>query len=164
MTRIETAWLAGILEGEGCFVFSRTPSIRLAMTDEDVVARVAELLGKHYVSRSPRKGQNLFVHTVEVFGEGARETMRAVLPYMGNRRAEKINEVLKLSAARRGVAIGENAGPSKISDNSARRIIKRYDAKPAHGMMSTLAREHHVSPQAIHYLLNNRRRFLRAKA
>lgn len=31
MTDIEIAWLAGILEGEGCFTLNRTPKITLSI-------------------------------------------------------------------------------------------------------------------------------------
>ena len=33
----EIEWLAGLLEGEGCFSFDRRPVIQVQMTDEDVV-------------------------------------------------------------------------------------------------------------------------------
>ena len=53
-------WLVGILEGEGCFL---TPSpsspnqvrIVLSMTDEDVVAQVANLFNKSYYRVKARK-------------------------------------------------------------------------------------------------------------
>ena len=41
----ELHWLAGLLEGEGCFTFNTySPVIMLAMTDEDEVRRAATLM------------------------------------------------------------------------------------------------------------------------
>jgi hypothetical protein len=45
---VEIAWVAGIFEGEGTINFPRGdgyPSIRIAMTDEDVVRRLREVTG-----------------------------------------------------------------------------------------------------------------------
>ena len=43
---IDIAWLAGLLEGEGCFRLDKGkyPIIRLGMGDEDVVVRAASLM------------------------------------------------------------------------------------------------------------------------
>lgn len=45
MTVKEIAWLAGYLEGEGCFgkVKDKYPSIRVSATDEDDIEKVARL-------------------------------------------------------------------------------------------------------------------------
>ena len=42
LSHTEWAWLAGILEGEGCFtIIGGYPRLVLKMTDEDIVTRVA---------------------------------------------------------------------------------------------------------------------------
>jgi len=44
MPREDAAWLAGLLDGEGCFDAPRgNPRVRLKMTDFDIVFRVAAL-------------------------------------------------------------------------------------------------------------------------
>jgi hypothetical protein len=67
MTKLEAAWLAGLLEGEGCIRLQVhdirdwktgkvskdrvTMSVTLAMKDETAVSRVCELTGGHYHQR-----------------------------------------------------------------------------------------------------------------
>ena len=103
----DIAWLAGILEGEGCFQLHRNSGgrspvarLQLKMTDLDVVQRAAQIMcSEDKVKEIPRpdsfkehyKTQYLCV----VYGQTAKDVMRAILPYMGERRSEKIREVLK---------------------------------------------------------------------
>jgi hypothetical protein len=47
LSKVDIAWLAGLLEGEGSFMRGKrkdAPGISLAMTDRDVVERAAKLL------------------------------------------------------------------------------------------------------------------------
>lgn len=96
-------WLAGLLEGEGCFSINKSyggyvfPCIQLGMTDEDVVIRAGKLLGgngkvREYRSRYP--GAKL-VYKYRVAGKRAAELMKVLLPRMGDRRQVRIQEVLK---------------------------------------------------------------------
>lgn len=92
------AWLAGLLEGEGCFSNNgRSPTIYLKMTDRDIVERVAHLVGGNRVgehrSTNP-KHKDIFY--TQITGPSARSIMRQILPYMGARRTEKIVQVLRL--------------------------------------------------------------------
>ena len=115
MTPEETAWLAGLLEGEGAFGCSgakarpqsRTLRIQLNMTDEDVVRKAAVLMEnapvyryskKKDTSRAIKSTKDAF-HTY-VVGYGAERIMELILPYMGNRRTARINEVLALYRSR----------------------------------------------------------------
>ena len=44
MDKIQTAWIAGLLEGEGYFGFSKTrrfPYVSIEMTDRDVIQRAS---------------------------------------------------------------------------------------------------------------------------
>lgn len=115
MTTEETAWLAGLLEGEGCFaVTSKSrarPDVRveLKMTDRDVVLRAAALMGfgpsrlRMNVSPYPRHKDT---HVVSARAEDAVRVMLAVRPYMGARRGARIDECL---AARPDLTREENA-------------------------------------------------------
>ena len=96
------AWLAGLLEGEGCFRFSRTPHIILQMTDEDIIRRVAGLWNKHYRANLARTPNRKRVFTVEVFATDALAVMGQIFPYMGERRKAKIAEVRFAALARLG--------------------------------------------------------------
>lgn len=88
-------WLAGILEGEGCFSYSCSPGIKIGTTDKDIVDRVAKYFNKK--SRGPYKYKinKKDVYYTEIFGIGAIEWMKILYPLMGIRRKQKIKEILK---------------------------------------------------------------------
>src|SRR5207249_8812998 len=87
-------WLAGLLEGEGSFSpgppsAPNSITMRLAMTDADVVARVAALWGVSYhevqKERCRIRGWKpiFFAH---LRGKRAADLMRRLQPLMGERR------------------------------------------------------------------------------
>lgn len=98
MSEGELYWLAGLLEGEGCFAIRGTghnPVIQLIMTDLDVVIRAAKIMGSHKVIKTKqdsRGGKSLY-RTV-VYGSVAISLMKKLLPLMGERRSIKINECI----------------------------------------------------------------------
>lgn len=98
----DTVWLAGILEGEGCFDSHRGkyPRVRVVMTDRDVVGRVATLFGSSIRLTLLPAPKSSTWHA-EVQGDKAVAVMEAVLPYMGARRSAKIAEILSAYASRR---------------------------------------------------------------
>lgn len=94
-------WLAGLLEGEGCFgahTKTKTPRIRLNMTDLDVVERAHKLLGATCkISRVDRSKQNpnwKDTYNFTVPGRRAAGWMMTLYSLMGERRQAKIREVL----------------------------------------------------------------------
>lgn len=102
MTKTELSWLAGLLEGEGCFGIGKShgmrPRIDLHMSDEDVVARACKLMGigsysKREGGQDRRPGKRtMFRAAIE--GPRAVELMKKLSPLMGERRHAKIEEVL----------------------------------------------------------------------
>jgi hypothetical protein len=109
MTEAETAWLAGLLEGEGSFFMKRqtrrwkphtpahtysTPKIKVGSTDLDVIQRVAELWGTRLEFHRRRQDHWKDQWVVCKAGAPAVEIMRQVLPWMGERRSAKIQEVI----------------------------------------------------------------------
>lgn len=153
MTEIEAAWLAGILEGEGCFFFNRTPMIKLQMTDEDVVARAAALMGKNYRKSKRPTISGKSVYSFEIHGEKALNIMRLILEHMGARRSAKIKEVMELAAARSGVAVGERQGHAKLTNEQALLILTKWKENPSRGIQSQIAREYNVTSQSIGFLI-----------
>ena len=91
-------WLAGLLEGEGCFGFQShrkwNPRIDLAMTDEDVVARASSLMkdGKYWTrySHVGHKTQ----YCLRITGPRAIQWMMTLYLLMGHRRRGKIKEII----------------------------------------------------------------------
>ena len=104
-------WLVGILEGEGCFDLHRNryPRIRVAMTDRDIVGRVASLFGSS-IRLSLRRFNQPTWHA-EIQGERAAEIMEAILPHMGARRSQKIAQILA-KWRMRGTALTTMPGPA----------------------------------------------------
>lgn len=99
----ETLWLAGLLEGEGCFrARIHSVIVRLKMTDEDVVRKAAVLMGGK-CKRLPHYGRPSHWKTsfeVNVCSEKAIQVMKRILPFMGQRRKAKIEELLERASHR----------------------------------------------------------------
>lgn len=96
-------WLAGIIEGEGCFglyrrgqsVKRKVPRIALSMSDLDVILKASRILrgADYFTVRQPAAGKKLS-YTVQVCGARAIGWMMALYPLMGRRRQAKIREIL----------------------------------------------------------------------
>lgn len=102
-------WLAGILEGEGCFYLRTTnerykrAAIRLSMTDKDIVQRVRDIVGYGNVNTAVLKsGKTTYVWSIQ--GSHAVQVMRKIKFIMGKRRLAKIKEVLEEHLAQHLVA------------------------------------------------------------
>ena len=108
-------WLAGLLEGGGCFR-SRGKStliIQLWMTDRDIVERAHTLMGATTtitVSKRPPRKDAYYFHCS---GDLAKYWMETLLPLMGERRREKIKECL--SKWKPNTTIRRNLGVPRTS-------------------------------------------------
>jgi hypothetical protein len=100
MKQTELYWLAGILEGEGSFMkpspsTPRLPRVSVQMTDEDVIARVATLIGNKYQTCIDVKNPTYKpLHSVKTVGKKAVDLMRLLRPLMGIRRQKQIDAAL----------------------------------------------------------------------
>lgn len=97
MKTADLHWLAGLLEGEGCFYISPKGQARIClnMTDVDVVARAAGLLK---ADLKPH-GRQIRPHHKKlwccmVYSKRAIGWMMTLLPMMGSRRSAKIREII----------------------------------------------------------------------
>lgn len=96
MEKTDLHWLAGLLEGEGYFALEHnTPKIGLQMTDEDVVKKAAKLLWNAHVYTYKRNNFGFKrVYGITVRGKKLLPLFTQLLPLMGERRAEKIKEII----------------------------------------------------------------------
>jgi hypothetical protein len=113
MSEVEVAWVAGLVEGEGCFYIqtekytskrtgetyhNRRPTLIVAMTDEDVVKRLQEVTGVGTVNRSGPQNKNRPNHKpmwrYRVNPVATLMLAIRLYPYMGRRRREKIEDLL----------------------------------------------------------------------
>ena len=98
----EILWLAGLWEGEGCFLCVgkryKSPRMQLKMCDKDVVYRAANLMGvtKIYRYQPPQKGWSL-TYIIVLEGGDAALWMLRLLPFMGKRRTQQIWAALHAS-------------------------------------------------------------------
>src|SRR5262245_21513663 len=98
-------WLAGLLEGEGTFSVTRgerSPryTVQLCMTDEDVVARAAAMLGTHHIKQRNMTTAGKPIFRTAIFGPYALWWMLQLRPHMGERRTRQIDDAVNLWRSR----------------------------------------------------------------
>lgn len=98
MKTLDIVWLAGLLEGEGCFYMNqlrkkRYARIHLDMVDRDIIARVADLFGSKVNGPYKTKGQDIWFSSIS--GKKSIGWMLTLYPLMGARRQTKILSILK---------------------------------------------------------------------
>lgn len=101
MTNQEIAWVAGILEGEGCFDGNGTgknPRVRVELKDHDVIERLHALIGgKISYPKQRNPGKWSATALLSVCGRAEVEPLlRAIRPWMSERRGEKVDELLEI--------------------------------------------------------------------
>uniref|UniRef100_A0A6H1ZAX7 Putative homing endonuclease n=1 Tax=viral metagenome TaxID=1070528 RepID=A0A6H1ZAX7_9ZZZZ len=97
----EMYWLAGLLEGEGCFTIGNTqsPMISLGMNDKDIIEHAANLLGNLNIEeKTTSSGHTRY--RISLNGKDAVSAMIALKPLMGERRQQRILEVLHITEGR----------------------------------------------------------------
>ena len=94
-TPSDVVWLAGYLEGEGCFFYDKprhTGCIALETIDKDVARKVARIMGTKMYGPYFREGRQ---PAYRVQMRHAESWMEKVYDMMGTRRRAKIREVLR---------------------------------------------------------------------
>jgi hypothetical protein len=93
VTPEQAAWLAGLLDGEGCFDDPRSNArVRIKMSDLDVVLRAANLMGARTHPEIIPGRKPLLV--AQITGQPAINVLYAVLPYLGARRTARATEII----------------------------------------------------------------------
>lgn len=103
MEPLELGWLAGLLEGEGSFMWQPGSGrnrgrikIQVSMTDQDTVQMAAALMGGNSVYREPDRRENHSTcYRTHLQGKRAAALCRTLLPLMSQRRSSRIEELLK---------------------------------------------------------------------
>lgn len=101
VSTLEIAWLAGIIEGEGCIRLCNGkynhPRILVKMTDRDVVERVHTLMGGGFreCSRPDAKPHWKRQWVADVTGKRAAGVLYTIYTFLGERRRAKAKEVLQ---------------------------------------------------------------------
>lgn len=98
MNNEEIAWVAGILEGEGCFDFNdiylrNYPRVRLEMKDEDIIRRVHALIGGKIYFRKRKQKQHSDTYRLTINQRFYLEPLLLqILPWLGTRRKVVVQE------------------------------------------------------------------------
>lgn len=90
-------WLAGLLEGEGCFSQHRHASPRLfvGMTDEDTILRAQKIMGCGTISKPKRRRSHHKQMWVLTVTAESVQWMMTLYSLMSERRQARIRECLK---------------------------------------------------------------------
>lgn len=101
----QTAWAAGLFEGEGYIQirnreYGRECRLSLEMTDEDVVAKFARICGGYVTGpktrrSTPHSNRKPTWSWAIYRKDDVVALLQAFLPYLGKRRAAKAREALK---------------------------------------------------------------------
>lgn len=171
MKQSDLYWLAGWLEGEGCFKMGKhsrqakfkfyktvyqSPGIEAVTTDEDIANRAATLMGANKIRLPARLNLRLKqVYAFGVYGDKALALMRQLRPYMGSRRGGKIDEIFKRASERPGKVQGERQGSSKLKLEQVVEI-KKHGFPVVRGLQSSMARKYGVRQSVIWTILNGK--------
>jgi len=97
----EIAWLAGIIEGEGTFVWNggkkKVPSMLVASTDLDVVEKIRDLVCPDRDIKTYRLNEKNCkpIHRISITKRVVlEELLEKIRPYMCERRGKRIDEFL----------------------------------------------------------------------
>lgn len=94
ITKKDLIWLAGLIEGDGCFTSQKNrPVLSLGLTDKDVLEKAANLLETSFYTAIGEKRGYKDYYVFQIKSEKAISIMNALYPYMGERRKKKIDEV-----------------------------------------------------------------------
>lgn len=97
MRTAKLTYMAGLLEGEGCFSINRnTPAIIIGMTDEDIVERVCNSFSSTLRGPKRMKGSRKDVWVTSIHGSNAVGWMMTLFTLLGRRRQRRIREILSI--------------------------------------------------------------------
>lgn len=122
MSELELGWLIGILDGEGCFYANKRgkqAQIKVAMTDEDTILRLAEITGEGTVTGpKPRPAPHKPVWTWQVTDHGGVARLAlACVPFLSERRQGQV------------AAMSSALGPMKVSPCGTNNACKAHRAR-----------------------------------
>jgi len=111
----ETAWAAGLLEGEAWFGFTRRAVVSVSSTCKDTLERLQEYFGGALCAQKATHSAWKPIYTWQLRGDRAAALMQLVAPSMGKRRSRAITKALHAHALR------PRPNPGKFEDDKALR-------------------------------------------
>jgi len=141
-TEVENAWAAGLLEGEGSFFTKtngHTPIVSCQMTDLDVLDSLHSLFGGNLRSYDKRESHHKQSWTWSISGDKAINLLEKILPYMHQRRTEKIHTIIETWNSRKKALAAQLL--------NAQQAGAAYDAKE--GTLREIGERFGVSRQTV---------------
>jgi hypothetical protein len=100
--REDAAWLAGLIDGEGCMDAPRNNArLRIKMGDLDIILRAADIMDATTYMEYATNPRHKDMMVAQVTGDRAVAVMRAILPWLGSRRSAKATEIITSHAAKK---------------------------------------------------------------
>ncbi|MGH9979293.1 MAG: hypothetical protein ACRD8Z_26190 [Nitrososphaeraceae archaeon] len=138
ITTKDMGFVAGLLEGEGCFFFRNSPTIQIQMTDEDTIVKLRSIIstGSSVVVKKAKNPNHKTAFSLTIMGDLAIQWMMIIYPFLCRRRKEKIREIIKTWKEMPGYTISSPTNLAKarlvttlakhrgISIEEARKIIE----------------------------------------
>lgn len=134
MSQVDIAWAAGLFEGEGSVGMSssqRQPRVQLVSTDEDVVRRFVEIIGRGNVRgyhKTAAHHKDYWQWSVQS-KDDVLYVLNLLWPYLGERRRERAIEVIERASKMRDAANHCNRGHDLEDPDNVyvhRKTGKRY--------------------------------------
>lgn len=134
----ELMWLAGIIDGDGCFYVNKTvPILQISMIDGDVIKKVSVLLNSSINSPSERNNCKK-VFSTRIAGKKAVCYMTLLKPYVSLRRQSKIDQIFlkdSISKMKRDEYVKNTTRLLKVKDDvvkdnqfsSFRSLVHKYN-------------------------------------
>jgi hypothetical protein len=106
-TQSQTAWMAGLFDGEGCITYQNKTSVilQIAMNDLDILERFQSIVGcgSIYKGTTHRSPNHNYTYTWRVSDrDNVRRLLLLMLPWFGERRSAKTMEALGRIRRNRG--------------------------------------------------------------
>ncbi|MDQ5915027.1 MAG: 2 protein [Pseudomonadota bacterium] len=98
MKKIEAAYIAGLMDGEGCFYIERFKSARspigfqyrviatITMCDKRTIEHVCNITGKSYRTRKLKSGR--IAYTIDWRSGVAGDLLKAIIPFLQNKKEQ----------------------------------------------------------------------------
>ncbi len=120
ITPIDVAWLAGLVEGEGNIgINGRSLTIRIKMSDHDVILRAAELLGGKVYPAPVAEGRRPQWLT-QVKGSIAASWAMTLYPWLGIRRRQQVRDGMAHWRRQGNGVIGRALAEAIVAHRAAR--------------------------------------------
>jgi hypothetical protein len=95
---LDIAWLAGIVEGEGCFSLNQKkyPALAIRMSDHDVIERAASILQTRVTGPYKTSAKHKPTWLCQINGAKAIAWAMTLYVLLGERRKEKVRELIEV--------------------------------------------------------------------